>query len=292
MKIKSSTYNELEQQLEKAINAGNTKLADEIVAMLYTDEEQINTEMPTDFPDSIMAHSEKRSMNNMNKRKATKKIIASVASFALILSFGITAYASDWFQKPISIFADRNIVSTGENINEGNVDTALEADRTKDYSDAVETLYDDFASGCEGAGLPNVYPDYLTNHDEFKLINKTTVFINDKLNTKSVSASYSGNKKQLQIQFNYDESSDDIIGAYSDNMQVENQRSYTTAQGNIFTIYDVRYVDTENATFDPNNKIVKTQISVNNYFYDVSTDNFTDEEIHEILESLDLSLLK
>ena len=277
----------LMSQLEKAVEAGDTERADQLVDALYPEDAPSDIKMPEDFPLRAVSAAEKGRVT-MKKTSVLRKAAATAAAVALVLSLGVTAYAQGWFEKPISVLEEDNIIAAGD-VSEDRAEALLTKDEAMKeiYEQTEFTAYPDFRSACEGIGLPYVYPAYLEEHAEFASEDGAVAVTNPQIADKQVYDDYFGPEgKGISVSLAYCEKEEDVLAAYDSNLQVENTRVYTTSAGDTFTLCDVRYTDSNN------DKLVEARIGINNYLFEITFCNLDEAEMETVLNGMDLSPLK
>ena len=277
----------LMSQLEKAVEAGDTERADRLVDALYPEDAPSDIKMPEDFPLRAVSAAEKGRVT-MKKTSVLRKAAATAAAVALVLSLGVTAYAQGWFEKPISVLEEDNIIAAGD-VSEDRAEALLTEDEAMKeiYEQTEFTPYPDFRSACEGIGLPYVYPAYLEEHAEFASEDGAVAVTNPQIADKQVYDDYFGPEgKGISVSLAYCEKEEDVLAAYDSHLQVENTRVFTTSAGDTFTLCDVRYTDSSN------DKLVEARIGINNYLFEITFCNLDETEMETVLNSVDLSPLK
>ena len=277
----------LMSQLEKAVEAGDTERADRLVDALYPEDAPSDIEMPEDFPLRAVSAAEKGRVT-MKKTSVLRKAAATAAAVVLVLSLGVTAYAQGWFEKPISVLEEENIIAAGD-VSEDRAQALLTEDESMEeiYEQTEFTPYPDFRSACEGIGLPYVYPAYLEEHTEFVSEDGAVAVTNPQITDKQVYDDYFGpNGKGISVSLAYCEKEEDVLAAYDSHLQVENTRVFTTSAGDTFTLCDVRYTDSNN------DKLVEARIGINNYLFEITFSHLDEAEMETVLNGMDLSPLK
>ena len=277
----------LMSQLEKAVEAGDTERADQLVDALYPEDAPSDIKMPEDFPLRAVSAAEKGRVT-MKKTSVLRKAAATAAAVALVLSLGVTAYAQGWFEKPISVLEEDNIIAAGD-VSEDRAEALLTKDEAMKeiYEQTEFTAYPDFRSACEGIGLPYVYPAYLEEHAEFASEDGAVAVTNPQIADKQVYDDYFGPEgRGISVSLAYCEKEEDVLAAYDSNLQVENTRVYTTSAGDTFTLCDVRYTDSNN------DKLVEARIGINNYLFEITFSHLDEAEMETVLNGMDLSPLK
>ena len=277
----------LMSQLEKAVEAGDTERADRLVDALYPEDAPSDIAMPEDFPLRAVSAAEKGRVT-MKKTSVLRKAAATAAAVVLVLSLGVTAYAQGWFEKPISVLEEENIIAAGD-VSEDRAQALLTEDESMEeiYEQTEFTPYPDFRSACEGIGLPYVYPAYLEEHPEFVSEDGAVAVTNPQIADKQVYDDYFGpNGKGISVSLAYCEKEEDVLAAYDSHLQVENTRVFTTSAGDTFTLCDVRYTDSNN------DKLVEARIGINNYLFEITFSNLDEAEMETVLNGMDLSPLK
>ena len=277
----------LMSQLEKAVEAGDTERADRLVDALYPEDAPSDIAMPEDFPLRAVSAAEKGRVT-MKKTSVLRKTAATAAAVVLVLSLGVTAYAQGWFEKPISVLEEENIIAAGD-VSEDHAQALLTEDESMEeiYEQTEFTPYPDFPSACEGIGLPYVYPAYLEEHAEFASEDGAVAVTNPQIADKQVYDDYFGpNGKGISLSLAYCEKEEDVLAAYDSHLQVENTRVFTTSAGDTFTLCDVRYTDSSN------DKLVEARIGINNYLFEITFCNLDEDEMETVLSGIDLSPLK
>ena len=267
----------LEKQLDEPIKAGNVELADRLCRELSAYEDSRPLDMPADFPDQVARQAEKGSRKM--KRKTTRRLVASVAAFAIVLSFGVTAYAQGWINNLVTVFEQDKMVVTGEqevDLEQYNKERANATDKT--------TTYADFATACAAYNLPTALPEELTAANGYKQVNEVTALeVSGQHNAVNILAKYE--RRQESIDINYSKSADfeQFIINYQSHSAISNQREFISTQGDKFTLYTLTAGDD---TYED------AIISLNDYVYQISFNQCADQTIEKILNSLDLSALK
>ena len=277
----------LMSQLEKAVETGDTEKADRLVDALYPEDAPSEIEMPEDFPLRAVSAAEKGRVT-MKKISVFRKAAATAAAVVLVLSLGVTAYAQGWFEKPISVLEEENIIAAGD-VSEDRAQALLTEDESMKeiYEQTEFTPYPDFRSACEGIGLPYVYPAYLEEHPEFVSEDGAVAVTNPQIADKQVYDDYFGpNGKGISVSLAYCEKEEDVLAAYDSHLQVENTRVFTTSAGDTFTLCDVRYTDSNN------DKLVEARIGINNYLFEITFSHLDEAEMETVLNGMDLSPLK
>ena len=277
----------LMSQLEKAVETGDTEKADRLVDALYPEDAPSEIEMPEDFPLRAVSAAEKGRVT-MKKISVFRKAAATAAAVVLVLSLGVTAYAQGWFEKPISVLEEENIIAAGD-VSEDRAQALLTEDESMKeiYEQTEFTPYPDFRSACEGIGLPYVYPAYLEEHPEFVSEDGAVAVTNPQIADKQVYDDYFGpGGKGISVSLAYCEKEEDVLAAYDSHLQVENTRVFTTSAGDTFTLCDVRYTDSNN------DKLVEARIGINNYLFEITFHNLDEAEMETVLNGMDLSPLK
>ena len=277
----------LMSQLEKAVEAGDTERADRLVDALYPEDAPSDIAMPEDFPLRAVSAAEKGRVT-MKKISVFRKAAATAAAVVLVLSLGVTAYAQGWFEKPISVLEEENIIAAGD-VSEDRAQALLTEDESMEeiYEQTEFTPYPDFRSACEGIGLPYVYPAYLEEHTEFVSEDGAVAVTNPQITDKQVYDDYFGpNGKGISVSLAYCEKEEDVLAAYDSHLQVENTRVFTTSAGDTFTLCDVRYTDSNN------DKLVEARIGINNYLFEITFSHLDEAEMETVLNGMDLSPLK
>ena len=277
----------LMSQLEKAVEAGDTERADRLVDALYPEDAPSDMKMPEDFPLRAVSAAEKGRVT-MKKTSVLRKAAATAAAVVLVLSLGVTAYAQGWFEKPISVLEEENIIAAGD-VSEDRAQALLTEDESMEeiYEQTEFTPYPDFRSACEGIGLPYVYPAYLEEHPEFVSEDGAVAVTNPQIADKQVYDDYFGpNGKGISVSLAYCEKEEDVLAAYDSHLQVENTRVFTTSAGDTFTLCDVRYTDSNN------DKLVEARIGINNYLFEITFSHLDEAEMETVLNGMDLSPLK
>ena len=277
----------LMSQLEKAVEAGDTERADRLVDALYPEDAPSDIAMPEDFPLRAVSAAEKGRVT-MKKTSVLRKAAATAAAVVLVLSLGVTAYAQGWFEKPISVLEEENIIAAGD-VSEDRAQALLTEDESMEeiYEQTEFTPYPDFRSACEGIGLPYVYPAYLEEHTEFVSEDGAVAVTNPQITDKQVYDDYFGpNGKGISVSLAYCEKEEDVLAAYDSHLQVENTRVFTTSAGDTFTLCDVRYTDSNN------DKLVEARIGINNYLFEITFSHLDEAEMETVLNGMDLSPLK
>ena len=277
----------LMSQLEKAVETGDTEKADRLVDALYPEDAPSEIEMPEDFPLRAVSAAEKGRVT-MKKISVFRKAAATAAAVVLVLSLGVTAYAQGWFEKPISVLEEENIIAAGD-ISEDRAQALLTEDESMKeiYEQTEFTPYPDFRSACEGIGLPYVYPAYLEEHPEFVSEDGAVAVTNPQIADKQVYDDYFGpGGKGISVSLAYCEKEEDVLAAYDSHLQVENTRVFTTSAGDTFTLCDVRYTDSNN------DKLVEARIGINNYLFEITFSHLDEAEMETVLNGMDLSPLK
>ena len=277
----------LMSQLEKAVEAGDTERADRLVDALYPEDAPSDIKMPEDFPLRAVSAAEKGRVT-MKKTSVLRKAAATAAAVALVLSLGVTAYAQGWFEKPISVLEEDNIIAAGD-VSEDRAEALLTEDEAMKeiYEQTEFTPYPDFRSACEGIGLPYVYPAYLEEHAEFASEDGAVAVTNPQIADKQVYDDYfAPSGKGISVNLAYCEKEEDVLAAYDSHLQVENTRVFTTSAGDTFTLCDVRYTDSSN------DKLVEARIGINNYLFEITFCNLDEDEMETVLSGIDLSPLK
>ena len=277
----------LMSQLEKAVEAGDTERADRLVDALYPEDAPSDIAMPEDFPLRAVSAAEKGRVT-MKKISVFRKAAATAAAVVLVLSLGVTAYAQGWFEKPISVLEEENIIAAGD-VSEDRAQALLTEDESMEeiYEQTEFTPYPDFRSACEGIGLPYVYPAYLEEHPEFVSEDGAVAVTNPQIADKQVYDDYFGpNGKGISVSLAFCEKEEDVLAAYDSHLQVENTRVFTTSAGDTFTLCDVRYTDSNN------DKLVEARIGINNYLFEITFSHLDEAEMETVLNGMDLSPLK
>ena len=277
----------LMSQLEKAVETGDTEKADRLVDALYPEDAPSEIEMPEDFPLRAVSAAEKGRVT-MKKISVFRKAAATAAAVVLVLSLGVTAYAQGWFEKPISVLEEENIIAAGD-VSEDRAQALLTEDESMEeiYEQTEFTPYPDFRSACEGIGLPYVYPAYLEEHTEFVSEDGAVAVTNPQIADKQVYDDYfAPNGKGISVSLAYCEKEEDVLAAYDSHLQVENTRVFTTSAGDTFTLCDVRYTDSNN------DKLVEARIGINNYLFEITFSHLDEAEMETVLNGMDLSPLK
>ena len=277
----------LMSQLEKAVEAGDTERADRLVDALYPEDAPSDIAMPEDFPLRAVSAAEKGRVT-MKKTSVLRKAAATAAAVVLVLSLGVTAYAQGWFEKPISVLEEENIIAAGD-VSEDRAQALLTEDESMEeiYEQTEFTPYPDFRSACEGIGLPYVYPAYLEEHPEFVSEDGAVAVTNPQIADKQVYDDYFGpGGKGISVSLAYCEKEEDVLAAYDSHLQVENTRVFTTSAGDTFTLCDVRYTDSNN------DKLVEARIGINNYLFEITFSHLDEAEMETVLNGMDLSPLK
>ena len=277
----------LMSQLEKAVETGDTEKADRLVDALYPEDAPSEIEMPEDFPLRAVSAAEKGRVT-MKKISVFRKAAATAAAVVLVLSLGVTAYAQGWFEKPISVLEEENIIAAGD-VSEDRAQALLTEDESMKeiYEQTEFTPYPDFRSACEGIGLPYVYPAYLEEHPEFVSEDGAVAVTNPQIADKQVYDDYFGpNGKGISVSLAFCEKEEDVLAAYDSHLQVENTRVFTTSAGDTFTLCDVRYTDSND------DKLVEARIGINNYLFEITFCNLDEAEMETVLNGMDLSPLK
>lgn len=277
----------LMSQLEKAVEAGDTEKAELLVNALYPEDAPSDISMPEDFPLRAAAAAEKGRVT-MKKTSVIRKMAATAAAVVIVFSLGITAYAQGWFVNPVTVVEEDNIIATGEGVSKDRAHDLLAEDdaMAEIYEQTEFTSYEDFRSACEGIDLPYVYPSYLEEHPEFAGEDGAVAVTNPLLADKQVYDDYfADGGKGISPSLAYCEKEEDVLAAYDDNLQVENTRSYTTAAGDVFTLYDVRYTDSDET-------LVEAVIGINHYLYQIMCCGMDEAEVEAVLDSIDLTPLK
>lgn len=275
-------------RLEKAVHDGDTETAEMLVDALYPKDAPKDIAMPADFPFRVAAAAEK-GRATMKKTSVVRKVAASAAAVALVFSLGITAYAQGWFVNPVSVMESENLVVTGEDVSSEQAKSLLAENdaKTEIYKKTEEVPYADFQSACEVLGLPYVYPGYLEEHPEFVSEHGAVAVTNPELPDKQVFDDYfDGSGKGISLSISYQEDAEKLIAAYSNRLQVENTRAFTTDAGDVYTLYDIRYTDSDD------DKLVEAVIGINNYLFNIMFCDIAPEDMAAALNSIDLTPLK
>ena len=287
MEKKKVHQESLMSQLDKAVETGDTEKAEQLVNALYPEDAPSDIEMPGDFPLRVVSAAEKGRVT-MKKASVIRKAAATAAAVVLVLSLGITAYAQGWFEKPISVIEEDNIIAAGD-VSGEQAQTLLAEDEAMEeiYNQTEFTPYPDFRSACEGIGLPCVFPVYLEEHPEFASEDGAVAVTNPQIADKQVYDDYFGpNGKGISLSLAYCEKEEDVLAAYDSHLRVENTRVFTTSAGDTFTLCDVRYTDSDN------DKLVEARIGINNYLFEITFHNLDEAEMETVLNGMDLSPLK
>lgn len=313
----STTKRTLIKQINTTIKNGNYKEADSLVDELCKSQGmKLEYTMPASFV-SDLKEKEKKAMK-------IKKYLAKAAAILLIVSIsGGTAYAAVSYFKNIQHFdhglatsdiaSEENTTSQFSDVRLPDKDTEVEVlstetgnektawlsketrqetnyiyasddginwkEDTPDIQIITKYQYSDYAAAKEEHGLPELFSktyDLIRNVtlEEYRHKSEEQVF------SKNLQADYKYENGSFTINMEKDcqwNGEDSEIAVITSTKPVKNQREYTASNGYCFKLSD----DTESGTVR-----TTTLISYKEYHIILSFFDLSDEEIHEILDSI------